>query len=141
MRYLSTRGHADRKRFCEILLEGLAPDGGLYLPEHYPQVDAQTLAQWRAIWLSQGYAGLAFAAGRHVKIGRRKTFRIQLFQHFQCRLQIGCRGCDIKHGIVVENVRPAPGLARLIGQAVQHLTLLVAGRGEMHLGAQKIVHQ
>ena len=61
MRYLSTRGHADRKRFCEILLEGLAPDGGLYLPEHYPQVDAQTLAQWRAIWLSQGYAGLAFA--------------------------------------------------------------------------------
>jgi threonine synthase len=61
MRYLSTRGHADRKRFCEILLEGLAPDGGLYLPEHYPQVDTQTLAQWRAIWHSEGYAGLAFA--------------------------------------------------------------------------------
>ena len=61
MRYLSTRGHADRKRFCEILLEGLAPDGGLYLPEHYPQVTAQTLAQWRTIWDTQGYAGLAFA--------------------------------------------------------------------------------
>jgi hypothetical protein len=27
---------AERKRFCEILLEGLASDGGLYLPEHYP---------------------------------------------------------------------------------------------------------
>ena len=40
MHYLSTRGHADRKRFCEILLEGLAPDGGLYLPTHYPTVDA-----------------------------------------------------------------------------------------------------
>ena len=39
MKYLSTRGHADRKQFCDILLEGLAPDGGLYLPEHYPQVD------------------------------------------------------------------------------------------------------
>ena len=25
MQYVSTRGHADRKRFCEILLEGLAP--------------------------------------------------------------------------------------------------------------------
>jgi threonine synthase len=61
MRYLSTRGHADRKRFCEILLEGLAPDGGLYLPEHYPQVGTQTLAQWRSIWHSEGYAGLAFA--------------------------------------------------------------------------------
>ena len=61
MRYLSTRGHTDRKRFCQILLEGLAPDGGLYLPEHYPHVDAQKLAQWRGIWNTQGYAGLAFA--------------------------------------------------------------------------------
>jgi threonine synthase len=60
MKYLSTRGHADRKQFCEILLEGLAPDGGLYLPEHYPQVDAATLTKWRGIWQSQGYAALAF---------------------------------------------------------------------------------
>jgi threonine synthase len=49
MLYLSTRGHADRKRFCGILLEGLAPDGGLYLPERYPQVDAPTLARWRKL--------------------------------------------------------------------------------------------
>ena len=45
MLYLSTRGHPERKRFCEILLEGLAPDGGLYLPEHYPQVDDATLSR------------------------------------------------------------------------------------------------
>ncbi|PLC03518.1 threonine synthase [Variovorax sp. RO1] len=49
MNYLSTRGHPDRKRFCEILLEGLAPDGGLYLPETYPQVDTDTLAKWRTL--------------------------------------------------------------------------------------------
>jgi threonine synthase len=49
MLYLSTRGHADRKHFCEILLEGLAPDGGLYLPERYPQVDEATLAKWRGL--------------------------------------------------------------------------------------------
>ena len=49
MLYVSTRGHADRKRFCEILLEGLAPDGGLYLPERYPQVDAATLEKWRGL--------------------------------------------------------------------------------------------
>jgi len=54
--YLSTRGHPDRKRFCEILLEGLAPDGGLYLPEKYPQVDTATLAKWRDL----PYAELAF---------------------------------------------------------------------------------
>ncbi len=56
MKYLSTRGHADRKRFCEILLEGLAPDGGLYLPESYPQVDDATLTKWRGL----PYADLAF---------------------------------------------------------------------------------
>ncbi|MDI3510733.1 MAG: threonine synthase [Betaproteobacteria bacterium] len=59
MLYLSTRGHPDRKRFCEILLEGLAPDGGLYLPEAYPQVDATTLTRWRSVLAEQGYAALA----------------------------------------------------------------------------------
>ncbi|MBT9476243.1 threonine synthase [Polaromonas sp.] len=56
MRYLSTRGHPERKQFCQILLEGLAPDGGLYLPEHYPQVDDATLTKWRGL----RYADLAF---------------------------------------------------------------------------------
>ncbi|HEY2255051.1 MAG TPA: threonine synthase [Variovorax sp.] len=56
MKYLSTRGHPDRRRFCDILLEGLAPDGGLYLPERYPQVDGATLARWRGL----PYAELAF---------------------------------------------------------------------------------
>jgi len=63
MRYLSTRGDPARKRFCEILLEGLAPDGGLYLPEHYPQVDAAMLARLRDLFhdgVAGGYAALAF---------------------------------------------------------------------------------
>ena len=60
MKYLSTRGHPERKRFCEILLEGLAPDGGLYLPEQYPPVDTTTLARWRDVLATQGYAALAF---------------------------------------------------------------------------------
>ena len=60
MLYLSTRGHAERKRFCEILLEGLAPDGGLYLPEHYPQVDDAALTRLRITFNTQGYAALAF---------------------------------------------------------------------------------
>ena len=60
MRYLSTRGHAERKRFCDILLEGLAPDGGLYLPESYPQISTARLGQLRRIYAEQGYAALAF---------------------------------------------------------------------------------
>jgi threonine synthase len=60
MRYLSTRGHADRPQFCDILLEGLAPDGGLYLPESYPQLDANKLQALRQVWQTRGYAALAF---------------------------------------------------------------------------------
>ena len=56
MKYLSTRGDAIARGFSEILLEGLAPDGGLYLPERYPRVDASTLARWRGL----SYADLAF---------------------------------------------------------------------------------
>src|SRR5574343_1314633 len=60
MLYLSTRGHPDRKHFCDILLEGLAPDGGLYLPERYPQIDDAQLTQLRKAYHEQGYAELAF---------------------------------------------------------------------------------
>ncbi|MCB8748505.1 threonine synthase [Rhodoferax sp. U2-2l] len=60
MNYLSTRGDHSPKRFCDILLEGLAPDGGLYLPESYPQVDDATLSRWRKVYHVQGYAELAF---------------------------------------------------------------------------------
>jgi threonine synthase len=38
VRYVSTRGGAAPKRFTDILLEGLAADGGLYVPEVVPQV-------------------------------------------------------------------------------------------------------
>lgn len=62
MKYLSTRGEPANKHFCDILLEGLAPDGGLYLPETYPRVNAVMLAQWRDLYhrSPQGYADLAF---------------------------------------------------------------------------------
>ena len=60
MLYLSTRGHPDRKHFCDILLEGLAPDGGLYLPERYPQIDDTQLTQLRKAYHEQGYAELTF---------------------------------------------------------------------------------
>lgn len=36
MRYLSTRGQSLRQPFAEMLLAGLASDGGLYLPEEWP---------------------------------------------------------------------------------------------------------
>ena len=61
MRYISTRGHsgATPASFCDILLEGLAPDGGLYLPESYPQVDQQFLTELRKMLADDGYAAVA----------------------------------------------------------------------------------
>ena len=56
MKYISTRGQTDRKPFSEVLLMGLAPDGGLMLPEHYPMIDEATLNQWRHL----SYPELAF---------------------------------------------------------------------------------
>ena len=61
MKYISTRDVDGRAPlpFCDILLEGLAPDGGLYLPASYPRVDAATLASWRTTLATEGYAALA----------------------------------------------------------------------------------
>jgi threonine synthase len=56
MKYISTRGDRTERGFCDILLEGLAPDGGLYLPVAYPKVDDATLTRWRGL----SYAELAF---------------------------------------------------------------------------------
>jgi threonine synthase len=57
MKYISTRGNSPAKNFTEILLGGLAPDGGLYLPEEYPQVTRAELDGWRDL----SYADLAYA--------------------------------------------------------------------------------
>ena len=56
MKYISTRGDKTPRGFSDILLEGLAPDGGLYLPTHYPIVTRAMLAKWRSL----SYAELAF---------------------------------------------------------------------------------
>jgi len=54
MKYVSTRGRMTPAGFRDVLLEGLAPDGGLVVPVSYPRVDA-LLGRWRTL----GYAALA----------------------------------------------------------------------------------
>jgi threonine synthase len=61
MHYVSTRATSasaarNPQRFSDILLAGLAPDGGLYLPEAYPQVTGEELDAWRKL----SYAELAY---------------------------------------------------------------------------------
>jgi threonine synthase len=57
MKYISTRGGGKPQKFSDILLEGLAPDGGLYMPTSYPQ---PKISKLRAAYNSGGYSELAF---------------------------------------------------------------------------------
>ena len=52
MRYVSTRGEAPALNFVEVMLAGLARDGGLYVPESWPKLEAKTVA---------GFAGRPYA--------------------------------------------------------------------------------
>lgn len=56
MRYVSTRGGMAAQTFSDVLLGGLAPDGGLTIPEAYPALSTQELAVWRGL----SYRDLAF---------------------------------------------------------------------------------
>lgn len=56
MKYISTRGQSPALTFSEILLGGLAPDGGLYMPEQYPHFSDADLTAMR----SMNYRDLAY---------------------------------------------------------------------------------
>jgi len=84
MRYQSTRGNSPQQSFLEILLGGLAPDGGLYLPMYYPKVTPVQLDSWRGL----SYADLAYEVlslycddipGDDLRALLRKTYTDQVY--------------------------------------------------------------
>ena len=56
MKYISTRGQAPALSFEEVVLTGLAPDGGLYVPETLPEFSREEIASWAGL----SYEELAF---------------------------------------------------------------------------------
>ncbi len=56
MKYISTRGNAPALEFEDVLLTGLAPDGGLYVPETLPKFTLEEIASWAG----KPYSELAF---------------------------------------------------------------------------------
>ncbi|MEI6305725.1 MAG: threonine synthase, partial [Deltaproteobacteria bacterium] len=56
MRYISTRGGIQPISFKNAVMMGLATDGGLLLPESYPEISQEELASWRSL----SYQQLAF---------------------------------------------------------------------------------
>ncbi len=57
MQFISTRGQAPQTSFSDVLLAGLAPDGGLYLPQSWPQFSPSEIAAFKG----QRYQDVAFA--------------------------------------------------------------------------------
>ena len=49
MKYISTRGGVAPQTFEQVLLTGLAPDGGLFVPESLPRFSTEEIASWRAL--------------------------------------------------------------------------------------------
>ena len=60
MNYKSTRNTSLSYSFSDVLLAGLAPDKGLFVPDYYPKVDIETLHSWKTL----SYAELAFCVCR-----------------------------------------------------------------------------
>ena len=56
MKYVSTRGQAPALNFEDVVLTGLASDGGLYVPESIPEFSEQEIASWKGL----SYQELAF---------------------------------------------------------------------------------
>ena len=86
MKYISTRGQSPALPFSEILLGGLAPDGGLYMPESYPAFTEADLNDMR----SMSYPDLAFTIlsrlvddipGADLKAIIDKTYRADVYCH------------------------------------------------------------
>jgi len=56
VKYISTRGDATPLSFEDVVLTGLAPDGGLYIPENLPKFSQEEIASWAGL----SYQELAF---------------------------------------------------------------------------------
>jgi threonine synthase len=104
MKYISTRGQSPALRFSEILLGGLAPDGGLYLPESYPQFGDADLSVMR----DMNYRDLAYTIlsrlvddipSADLKALIDKTYRPEVY----CHARAGQNAADITPVLKLED--------------------------------------
>ena len=132
MRYISTRGKAPALAFDDVLLAGLADDGGLYLPEAWPRFSADDLRSMRGL----SYSDLAvrvmspFVGGR---IGAKEFARIvhDTYDDFGHQAVVPLRQVDAN--LWVQELFHGPTLAfkdvalQLLGRLFDHV---LTKRGE-----------
>jgi len=71
LQYVSTRGHKKKLEFHDVIFEGLAPDGGLYIPEYWPTLNKDIINSFSSKnLLGQFYMGCnGFYMGRLFMVG------------------------------------------------------------------------
>ncbi|WP_319798536.1 threonine synthase [Nitrobacter sp.] len=83
--YLSTRGETPKLGFCDVMLSGLARDGGLYVPEVWPQLSPDTIADLsgRPYWEVAVEVIRPFVAGdiSDAELGRMANEAYATFRH------------------------------------------------------------
>src|SRR5207253_8964946 len=84
MQYVSTRGETGAA-FADVLLGGPAPDGGLYLPQHWPQFSQSTIREFASL----SYAEVAFRVMR--------PFIGDAFTHEEFRADVAGAYADFAH--------------------------------------------
>src|SRR5947208_14807395 len=84
-RYISTRGEAPTLGLCDVMLAGLARDGGLYVPESWPQLSHDTIAGFfgRPYWEVAVEVIEPFVAGEisEADLGRMANEAYATFRH------------------------------------------------------------
>src|SRR4051794_21605850 len=95
MRYVSTRGGVEAG-FAEVLLGGPAPDGGLYLPQHWPVFSPSTIREFASL----PYSEAAFRVMR--------PFIGDAFSHDELRADVESAYAGFSHRAVVPLVQLAP---------------------------------
>jgi threonine synthase len=111
MKYVSTRGQSPAISFGETALAGLAPDGGLYLPEEFPRVDEQFLKSL----VGMTYAEVTSAVLSLLDPTSPADQRLELCRaaYTPERFSYGVRGHDSKDILPVFEYAPGKYLAEL----------------------------
>jgi threonine synthase len=136
MKYVSTRGGGGAVTFSEAVQRGLAPDGGLYVPEHFPSLSpealagAETLAAVAARLLAPFFAGDPLEAALDEICREAFTFPVPLKE-----LRDGTAVLELFHGPTAAfkdvGARFLAGvLSRATGDDARPLTILVATSGD-----------
>ncbi len=127
MLYVSTRGGMPAQPFCDVLLEGLAPDGGLAVPQSLPLISSSQLEAWRTL----GYPALAgavlgyFATDIAPELLAQMTAQAYTPEKFSSADIVAVR--PLKDGLSLLSVSEGPTLAfkdmamQFLGQVFPHV--------------------